>query len=327
MVKPIISVVIPTHNRRNLLCKTIDCLCKQDIDTSDFEIILVDDASTDRTRETIEAIKKTVRIKYIYNDANRGRAISRNLGIKAALGEYILMLDDDIWASTSLVSSHLENHKREKGKIAVLGAIRASDKIPKTLVNLYLNNHHEWCYHQMIEKSEDLPSNFCKTANISIKRSTIKKIGLFNEGFRYYGGEDTELGCRMRTYGIRMVFNEKALGYHFHNENIETLTLKYREYAKSMIYIAMLQPHYVESQYNGFFTPYYHKEENARFIIYNKFKSILFNNLSTMCLRILLQMINGLNILRSQVTNLLLSLYRIQVLYITLKEIGHANRN
>ena len=87
---PLFSVVIPTYNRANLLCKTIDSILEQRC--KDYEIIIVDDGSTDDTVNKLSVYGKEIKI---YSQENRGCDYARNTGIKNAKGEYIVGFDSD----------------------------------------------------------------------------------------------------------------------------------------------------------------------------------------------------------------------------------------
>ncbi len=99
MNKPFFSIIIPAFNRAHSIKKAIASILNQTF--NDFEIIVIDDASTDSTKEIIESIKD-VRIKYFKNEQNQERCISRNKGIELAKGEYICFLDSDDY--------HMPNH-------------------------------------------------------------------------------------------------------------------------------------------------------------------------------------------------------------------------
>ena len=93
------SIVIPTFNRSQKVKKAIESIINQTF--QDFEIIVIDDCSTDNTSDIVNSIQDN-RIKYIKNEINKERCISRNIGISKAIGEYICFLDSDDY--------HLPNH-------------------------------------------------------------------------------------------------------------------------------------------------------------------------------------------------------------------------
>lgn len=87
-----ISIVIPTYNRKSMLLEAIDSVRRQTY--TNWEIILVDDHSTDGTQKAVQRLKEP-RIRYFHNDTNKGPAYNRNFGFKKAKGDYIIFLDDD----------------------------------------------------------------------------------------------------------------------------------------------------------------------------------------------------------------------------------------
>ena len=92
MNMPKISVVIPTHNRASFLKKAIESVLRQSY--TNLEVIIVDDNSTDNTKEVVNSYKDK-RIKYIVHDKNKGGAVARNTGIIASTGDIVAFLDDD----------------------------------------------------------------------------------------------------------------------------------------------------------------------------------------------------------------------------------------
>lgn len=100
MIEPQVSVIIPTYNRENLLQKAIESVTNQTF--QDFEILIIDDASTDNTEAVVKNLKND-KIKYFKLQKNSGQCVARNYGIKRAQGKYIAFLDsDDEWLPEKL---------------------------------------------------------------------------------------------------------------------------------------------------------------------------------------------------------------------------------
>lgn len=90
----LVSVVIPTHNRADLLPRAINSVLKQTY--TNIEVIIVSDGSTDNTRDVVDSfIKNDDRVKFIEYTPSKGGNVARNKGIEASTGEYIAFLDDD----------------------------------------------------------------------------------------------------------------------------------------------------------------------------------------------------------------------------------------
>jgi glycosyltransferase involved in cell wall biosynthesis len=106
---PLFSIVIPTYNRGNFLPQTINSVLMQDFE--DFEILLIDDGSTDNTAEVIRPFtEKESRVKYYYKE-NAERGAARNFGIKNSTGNYVIFLDSD--------DEFLQGHLTEMKKLIV----------------------------------------------------------------------------------------------------------------------------------------------------------------------------------------------------------------
>jgi glycosyltransferase involved in cell wall biosynthesis len=102
---PFFSVIIPTYNRADLIQKTLKSVFEQSY--RNFEIIVVDNGSTDNTIEVLNAVEKLHEIRIVRNEVNQERSVSRNLGMKAARGEYLTFLDsDDLMYPDNLMSAY-----------------------------------------------------------------------------------------------------------------------------------------------------------------------------------------------------------------------------
>ncbi len=103
------SVIVPTYNRANLILKTLNSVFKQSY--TNYEIIVVDNGSTDNTLEILATLENEKKIKIIRNPINEERSVSRNLGMKAANGHFLTLLDsDDIMYENNLMNA-FEFHK------------------------------------------------------------------------------------------------------------------------------------------------------------------------------------------------------------------------
>lgn len=209
-----ISVIIPTFNRKERLAETLEGIFNQDFDKEDYEIIVVDDGSTDGTKEYVETIDKPKYFKYIWHQ-NVGRAANRNIGIQNSSGEIVLFLDDDIIATPELLSEHYKIHlEKNNPKLVVLGYTPFSKDIKRTSIIKYYENNWDRIFKNASKNNIKYPYWFVITNNLSIPRSFICSVGLFNEDFKNYSYEDSELGFRLLRAGMEFFFNKNALAYH-----------------------------------------------------------------------------------------------------------------
>ena len=107
---PIISVVIPTFNRRETLETVLPLLASQTLPADQYELLLCDSGSTDGTAELVADLN-IPNLRHILPAENRGRSGARNAGIRAAIGEFVLFTDADIIPSPNLLAEHLRLHR------------------------------------------------------------------------------------------------------------------------------------------------------------------------------------------------------------------------
>lgn len=217
-----ISVIIPTYNRKNALVQTLESLSQQSY--KDFEVILVDDGSTDGTKEIIKKFNFPFEIQYIFQQ-NKGPASARNIGIKKAKGEIIFFTGDDIILSSDLLKEHLRIYQIDSKKLAVLGYTQWAPQIRMTPFRKYVADYH-FAYSSIIDK-QNVNWGCFYTSNISIQRRFLEEVGLFDEEFLYAAYEDTELAYRLFKKGMKIVFNKKAIAYHNH-------PVDFKSYQKTM---------------------------------------------------------------------------------------------
>lgn len=195
-----VSIIIPTYNRGYILEKCLKALFNQVYPKDRYEIILVDDGSTDGTNRMIASLNPPCRLKYLKNEKRIGQPKSRNKAIKKAEGEIIIFTDSDIIPVSDFISQHISFHKKYKNIIVNGSLIRISnlDEIGKKKKGIL-----------------DISFSSFDTANVSVRKEHLIKVGGFDEDFLPYGFADLELGYRLRKLGLKPKKNPLALGYHY----------------------------------------------------------------------------------------------------------------
>lgn len=228
MTRPLFSVVIPAYNCGEVLGKTLDALKRQTVPADDLEVIVVDDASTDGTRAAAEKYAKDGFVKYFRNSERMGSGVARNKGLDNAAGEYIMFLDGDNIPEKDCLAQHLDFHKRfPDPQAAVLGnpkyptdinttPLMRLDDVGLAFRRLKHGDHCGWA---------DFSS-----MNISLKKAFLSER--FDEKIfaRTIGFEDTDLGFRLHKKGLEIVYNEKAVSYHYHFRTPGQFLEKVRKY-------------------------------------------------------------------------------------------------
>ena len=194
-----ISVQICSHNRSEMLKIVMESLIDQTMSPDRFELVLVDDGSTDSTEAMVKGIEVPYHITYIKHEHNCGIATGRNNALRQAQGKVILIIDDDVIADPHLLEEHWKIHQQYERCVC-----------------------NGWVNHVLEPKrpaqpkftKADISTSFFWTSNVSVKRLHLFEAGLFDESFKEYGWEDQEMGLRLMAIGITKHNNFKAIGFH-----------------------------------------------------------------------------------------------------------------
>jgi GT2 family glycosyltransferase len=211
------SVIVPTYNRPGVLEQCLRALLSQDAETPPFEIIVVDDASTDDTGARVVALAADNRVHYMRHQANRGLSATRNTGIRRARGEVVVFLDDDIVVEPDYLRAHLARHAAAD-RLAVVGNLVYPDAlVARSNCARYLQTRgigYRWASGRELLDFDDLHPRFLGGGIHSIRREVLVGIGLFDEAVRFYGYEDHLYAHRLHQAGIRIVLAPEARATH-----------------------------------------------------------------------------------------------------------------
>lgn len=194
---PIISVIVPIFNSSKTIKQLLMSLMNQSYTKDNYEIIIVDDGSTDETMEIVmTVVKKNSQpiIKIISLEHNYGPATARNRGIMNAGGEIIAFTDADAIPEKDWLKELIEAFDDEN-----VGGVRG-----EILTNDYL----------LFPLRLAPIGNGYKTCNIAYKREILNKVGLFDEKFRHPFGEDGDIAHRILNKGFKIKDSPKAIVFH-----------------------------------------------------------------------------------------------------------------
>tara|TARA_Y100001968_G_scaffold320948_1_gene354604 strand:+ start:1376 stop:2308 length:933 start_codon:yes stop_codon:yes gene_type:complete len=204
-----VSVVIPTFNRLPILKKCLSALEDQQPSSSidGYEVLIVDDGSTDGTTEWLERESTQYPHLKLLKQDHAGPAKGRNKGVENAKGDIIIFIDSDIVVNYSFLKAHIRSLERfwaEKGNrnCFTYGSVINTSDFENPKKELYKITDISWAYFA--------------TGNVAIDRSLLLKAGLFDTSFFLYGWEDLELGERLRKLNVSLVKCPDAIGYHWH---------------------------------------------------------------------------------------------------------------
>ena len=206
-----LSVVIPTYNRLPILRQCLTALERQQLGgpLHDYEVVVVDDGSTDATVAWLEAACASGELQRVrlLRQEHGGPAAGRNRGVEAARGDVIVFIDSDLVVTESFLLHHARRLQDDWQ--------RRGDRLSFTYGAVINTANFEQPTSER-HKLRDLSWAYFATGNVAIERQLLERAGLFDTAFRLYGWEDLELGERLRRLGVRLVRCPEAVGYHGH---------------------------------------------------------------------------------------------------------------
>lgn len=240
MIDKLVTAIVITHNRRNLLEKAIDSVLNQTY--KNIELIIVNDNSTDGTRGYLDNFKnvKNIRVINIVGKHSRGGGYARNVGIKNSKGTYIAFLDDDDrWTSDKIekqvdfLNNHLEygmvycrrldvDYSSHKKKLEPLNSTLSGD----------MSNA---CFENTI----------CTSSSMMVRKSLLDSVGSFDENLHYW--QDFELNIRIAHNTLIGFINEPLMIYSLGNNDKNKLTNKFTGWWEAINYIKTKHRKYFNS--------------------------------------------------------------------------------
>lgn len=207
---PSFSIVVPTFNRRELVCDVLHAIDLIEY-PGDHEVIVVIDGSRDGTREAILGLALGKAPLVLYHE-NNGPGFTRNRGAQRATGDIILFLDDDMICRSDILVAHAREY--QAGADAVLGDIPLDPASPPSFLSAAVGNwaqeRSKLIRHSGVPGTVDLLGG-----HISVRRSVFKAVGGFDDRFTEggrYGNEDLDFGVRLlERFDVR--FSTQAVSW------------------------------------------------------------------------------------------------------------------
>jgi len=191
----------------------LGALCGQTLSPNQFEVLVIDDGSTDDTAAVCSAFESVLPLRYAMQ-ANSGLGAAKNHGIALARAPIVVFLDDDDITESDFLEQHLRTHQDfPQEQYAVLGYTNLSAAVAVSPLMRFVTEIgcHLFSY-ASLHDGEALDFTHFWGGRSSCKRSLLMKHGVFNPVFRF-GAEDIELGYRLSRFGLRVVYNQRAVSH------------------------------------------------------------------------------------------------------------------
>jgi glycosyltransferase involved in cell wall biosynthesis/LmbE family N-acetylglucosaminyl deacetylase len=235
--RPLCSVIVPTYNRQRLLRLTLASLARQTLQAEEFEVIVVDDGSSDGSEQAAAEFADRLAVRYLFQEDRGYRvAAARNLGLRHAAAEVCVFVDSGVMLHSGCLAAYLESHRASAAPVAVTGYVycfnqdnedgaqieQAIDYGDPDTTMRRLRERGEWLdfreefYAKYGDEFADLPAPWLVywTCNVSAPTGLLRAVGGFDEAFRTWGGEDVDLAYRMHRAGARFLLNRDAAAIH-----------------------------------------------------------------------------------------------------------------
>ena len=205
---PSVSVIIPTHNRSQILKRAVISVLNQSY--HDFEVVVVDDASTDETTEVVRKFEDK-RIKYIRHKQNKGAPAARNTGLRVSNSEYIAFLDDDDEWLPEKLEIQITAFKAAQPNVGVIYTAfwRVQNGKKKFFPSSKIKHKQGNLYEQLLN------GNFIGLPTVIAKKQCFEKVGLFDECFPRLQDWEFLIRCAQQYH---FIYIDKPLLISYHTD-------------------------------------------------------------------------------------------------------------
>jgi glycosyltransferase involved in cell wall biosynthesis len=237
---PEVSVVVPTHRRRDALRRALASLRVQTVPAEAYEVVVSLDACDDGSAEMIDAFEAPFGLRRV-EPRQRGRAAACNAAIEAARGAVLIVLDDDMEVIEGFVEHHRGHHPAGSRR-CVLGAVPVQLDPGSSHAARYVKEKFDLHLERLADPAHlQLPRSFY-TGNASLRTEVMREVGGFDESFGVYGNEDVELSLRLRRAGVELDYDPEALARQRYEKDFAGLQRDTAEKGRTTVLLARAHP-------------------------------------------------------------------------------------
>ena len=247
------SIIILVWNKEYEINLSLKAFTLQDYEKNKFEIIIIDDGSTNSLDKIIDKYKNEINIQYIRKKHTGNRAANRNFGVKKSRGERIIFIDGDMIPEKNIITE-FDKYTKGNKKNCCLGVRNKLIEFDKGFINeeviennfIILKNlpslkdERSYTLNFFSETGNSYEGNWqlFYSHSMCLWKTSFLEVNGFDEDFsKYWGAEDIELGYRLYLNGCKIIINENAISYHLHHpedmlKKLDQLRLNYKIFVK-----------------------------------------------------------------------------------------------
>lgn len=237
---PAVSVLIPSHQRREPLRHALLSLAEQSADPAGYEVVVSLDGSLDGSEEMVASLEVPYALRATAGPA-RGRAGACNAAIELARGEVLIVLDDDMQVSEGFVDRHRSHHPPGSRRCVVGAApieLDAASPLAARHAREKFNAHLE----RLAQPGHEFTARDFYSGNASLRAEVLREVGGFSESFAVYGNEDVELSLRLREAGVELSYDPEALAVQAYEKDLRALARDTTQKGHTAVILARTHP-------------------------------------------------------------------------------------
>jgi len=216
-----VSIEISSFNRKETLRAVLSKLAEQSYPADLMEVVISDDGSEDGLTQMVSSLLPELPYRLtLLQDSHAGPGATHNRGIAAASHELVIMLAADVLPAPDFVAEHVRSHREHPAEnVMVSGLLVQSPDMPDSA---FQRNWNRMMNRMFEGEKKYLRHGFFFVSNLSFKKSFMMSHGMFRE-WPPASLEDLELGYRLKSQGMRLERNRRAVGYHYHPVTMEAV--------------------------------------------------------------------------------------------------------
>jgi len=221
VAEPAVSVIIPTHQRREPLRRALLALAQQSAAAAIYEVVVAVDGSSDGSEEMLAELATPYALQVV-SGPQRGRAAACNAALERARGEVLIILDDDMQPVPEFVERHRAHHP-PGSRLCVLGAVPIELDGTSPLAARYVARKFNRHLLALAAPEHRFRPRDFYSGNASLRAEALRAVGGFDDSFAVYGNEDVDLSLRLQAAGLELRYDPQALARQEYDKDLRAL--------------------------------------------------------------------------------------------------------